>query len=48
MTICDRCRQAFPDGDGLHYKGDRYCCDCAEIVAFWETIEHEDESEATA
>lgn len=45
---CDRCGEHTPDGDGLHYKGERYCCDCAEIVAFWETIEHEDENEVTA
>jgi hypothetical protein len=40
-------QQATPDGDGTHYKGERYCPDCAEVVTFWETIEH-DESEVTA
>lgn len=43
---CDRCGQDTPEGDGKHYKGDRFCPDCAEVVAFWETIEH-DESETT-
>jgi len=41
---CDRCGQDTPEGDGKHYKGERFCPDCAEVVAFWETIEH-DESE---
>jgi uncharacterized Zn finger protein (UPF0148 family) len=44
---CDRCGQPTPDGDGTHYKGERYCPDCAEVVTFWQTIEH-DESEVTA
>ena len=39
MTRCDRCEQVTPDGDGIHYKGDRYCADCAEVVAFWQTID---------
>ena len=36
---CDRCGQVTPDGDGTHYKGERYCPDCAEIELFWQTIE---------
>lgn len=44
---CDRCEQHTPDGDGIHYKGERFCVDCAEVVAFWQTIEHDD-SEVTA
>ena len=42
---CDRCQQPTPDGNGTHYKGERYCLDCVEVVAFWETIEHDEESE---
>ena len=45
---CDRCGQDTPDGNGTHYKGERYCLDCVEVVAFWETIEHDEESEVTA
>lgn len=36
---CDRCGQDTPDGNGTHYKGERYCPDCVEVVAFWETID---------
>jgi len=36
---CDRCEQHTPDGDGIHYKGERFCADCAEVVAFWQTID---------
>ena len=45
---CDRCGQDTPDGDGKHYKGDRFCPDCAEVVAFWETIEHDESVECVA
>jgi len=45
---CDRCGEHTPDGDGIHYKGERYCPDCAEIECFWETIEHDNESEVEA
>jgi formylmethanofuran dehydrogenase subunit E len=48
VYCCDRCGQDTPEGDGKHYNGDRFCPDCAEVVAFWETIEHDDESEVTA
>ena len=48
VTTCDRCQQPTPDGDGIHHNGERYCVDCAEVVAFWQTIEHDDESEVTA
>ena len=47
MTTCDRCQQPTPDGDGIHYKGERFGADCAEVGAFWQTIEHDD-SEVTA
>jgi formylmethanofuran dehydrogenase subunit E len=36
---CDRCGEHTPNGDGIYHDGQRLCCDCAEIVAFWETIE---------
>jgi formylmethanofuran dehydrogenase subunit E len=36
---CDRCGEHTPNGDGLHHDGQRLCCDCAEVVAFWETVE---------
>ena len=44
---CDRCGEHTPDGEGRYHNDDRLCCDCAEVVAFWETIEH-DESEVEA
>ena len=37
---CDRCGEHTPDGDGRYHNDNRLCCDCAEVVAFWETIEH--------
>lgn len=36
---CDRCGEHTPDGDGIYYKGERYCPNCAEIEAFWETVD---------
>lgn len=40
---CDRCGEHTPDGEGRYYEDDRLCADCAEVVAFWQTIEHDDE-----
>lgn len=45
---CDSCAEHTPDGDGLYYNGQRLCPDCAEVIAFWETIEADDDSEVTA
>jgi len=36
---CDRCGEDTPNGEGTYIKGDRLCCDCAEVEAFWETID---------
>jgi formylmethanofuran dehydrogenase subunit E len=45
---CDRCGEHTPDGEGTHYKGERYCPSCAEIELFWETIETVKDDEVTA
>jgi len=37
---CDDCGRLTPSGDGLRHEGRQVCPDCAEIVAFWPTIEN--------
>jgi hypothetical protein len=37
---CDDCGKVTRTGDGLQIDGRQVCPDCAEIVAFWPTIEH--------
>lgn len=40
MTGCERCGHGL-EGGGLWHDGRRLCCDCAEVVAFWETVNYD-------
>jgi DNA-directed RNA polymerase subunit RPC12/RpoP len=42
VYTCSRCEQATPTGEGTAHDGGQVCPCCAEIVLFWETIEHDD------